>query len=114
MFSPIREFPFALSSRSTISEAIDKKLFKLIDEVCKEAKLEFLIPDFDRARNLRNSFMHPEGYSVMGIFSATKKNFVHFNNVINQLIKHKSFSLGLRKCPESKRICKALVFCDKK
>lgn len=36
------------------------------------------------------------------------------NNVINQLIKHKSFSLGLRKCPESKRICKALVFCDKK
>lgn len=66
-------------------KAIDKKLFKLIDEVCKEAKLEFLIPDFDRARNLRNSFMHPEGYSVMGIFSATKKNFVHFNNVINQL-----------------------------
>jgi hypothetical protein len=36
------------------------------------------------------------------------------NNVINQLIKHKSFSLGLRKCPESKRICKALVFCDNK
>ena len=66
-------------------KTIDKKLFKLIDEVCKEAKLEFLIPDFDRARNLRNSFMHPEGYSVMGIFSATKKNFVHFNNVINQL-----------------------------
>jgi hypothetical protein len=36
------------------------------------------------------------------------------NNVINQLIKHKSFSLGLRKCPESKRICKSLVFCDNK
>lgn len=36
------------------------------------------------------------------------------NKVINQLIKHKSFSLGLRKCPQSNRICKALVFCDKK
>ena len=33
------------------------------------------------------------------------------NNVISQLIKHKSFSLGLRKCPESNRTCKALVFC---
>lgn len=36
------------------------------------------------------------------------------NNVINQLIKHESFSLGLRKCPKSNRTCKALVFCDKK
>jgi hypothetical protein len=36
------------------------------------------------------------------------------NNVISQLIKHESFSLGLRKCPKSKRMCKALVFCDNK
>lgn len=36
------------------------------------------------------------------------------NNVVSQLIKHEAFSLGLRKCPESKRMCKALVFCDKK
>lgn len=34
------------------------------------------------------------------------------NNVISQIIKHKSFSLGLRKCPKTNRICKALVFCD--
>jgi len=34
------------------------------------------------------------------------------NNVVSQLIKNESFSLGLRKCPESKRMCKALVFCD--
>lgn len=66
-------------------KTIDKKLFVLIDEVCKVANLEFLIPDFDRARNLRNSLMHPEGHSVMGIFSATTKNYIHFNNVINQL-----------------------------
>lgn len=33
------------------------------------------------------------------------------NKVITQLIKHKSFSLGLRKCPKSNRMCKALVFC---
>lgn len=36
------------------------------------------------------------------------------NNVISQLIKHESFSLGLRKCPKSNRTCKALVFCDNK
>jgi hypothetical protein len=36
------------------------------------------------------------------------------SKVIHQLIKHESFSLGLRKCPESKRMCKALVFCDNK
>ncbi|WP_297513819.1 hypothetical protein [Flavobacterium sp.] len=34
------------------------------------------------------------------------------NKVITQIIKHQSFSQGLRKCPKSKRICKALVFCD--
>lgn len=32
--------------------------------------------------------------------------------VITQIIKHQSFSQGLRKCPKSKRLCKALVFCD--
>ena len=36
------------------------------------------------------------------------------NNVISQIIKHESFSLGLRKCPKSNRMCKALVFCDNK
>ncbi len=34
------------------------------------------------------------------------------SKVITQLIKHESFSLGLRKCPESSRMCKALVFFD--
>ncbi len=34
------------------------------------------------------------------------------NNVVSQIIEHQSFSLGLRKCPKSKRICKALVFSD--
>lgn len=66
-------------------KAFDKKLVQLIEEVGKATQLEFLIPDFERARNLRNTFMHPENHSVMGIFAATKKNFVHFNNVINQL-----------------------------
>lgn len=79
-------------------KTIDKKLFVLIDEVCKVANLEFLIPDFDRARNLRNSFMHPEGNSIMGIFAATTKNYIHFNNVINQLfLESKEISLLVSK-----------------
>ena len=34
------------------------------------------------------------------------------NKVITQIIKHQSFSQGLRKCPISNRFCKALVYCD--
>lgn len=34
------------------------------------------------------------------------------NKVITQIIKHQSFSQGLRKCPTSNRFCKALVYCD--
>lgn len=33
------------------------------------------------------------------------------SKVITQIIKHQSFSQGLRKCPKSNRMCKALVFC---
>jgi len=36
------------------------------------------------------------------------------NKVITQLIKYESFSMGLRKCPTSNRMCKALVFCNSK
>ncbi len=36
------------------------------------------------------------------------------SKVITQLIKLNQFSLGLRKCPKSNRMCKALVFCDNK
>ena len=35
------------------------------------------------------------------------------SKVITQLIKYESFSIGLRKCPKSNRMCKALVFCEK-
>lgn len=35
------------------------------------------------------------------------------NNVVNQLTKHEAFALGIRNCPTSNRMCKALVFCDK-
>lgn len=36
------------------------------------------------------------------------------NIVISQIIKHESFSLGLRKCPKTNRKCKALVYCNHK
>ncbi len=63
---------------------LDKRLFDLINEVCTKANLEFLISDFDRARNLRNGFMHPEEHTIHGVFGATTKNYILFNNIINQ------------------------------
>ena len=63
---------------------------------------------------------HPKPESL-DVWIRTHENVSHqtktcqaINNVINQLIKHKPYSFGLRKCPESKRISKALVICDNK
>ncbi len=33
-------------------------------------------------------------------------------SVITKLIKHEQFSKGIRKCPTSNRMCKALIFCN--
>lgn len=66
-------------------KTFSKKLVDLIDEVCKAAHLDFLKPDFDRARNLRNSFVHPDTDAYMGALTQAKSNFMLFNNVINQL-----------------------------
>jgi len=62
--------------------------------------------------------VHPKPNSL-DVWMRNHKNVRAYANtcqsvskVITQLIKHKSFSLGLRQCPESKRMCKSLVFCD--
>ncbi|MCF8321670.1 MAG: hypothetical protein K9I26_00825 [Flavobacterium sp.] len=63
---------------------------------------------------------HPKPNSL-DVWIRTHRNVLKYkdtcqsvNNVISQLIKHESFSLGLRKCQTSNRMCKALVFCDSK
>jgi hypothetical protein len=63
---------------------------------------------------------HPKPNSL-DVWLRTLPNVIRYkdtcqsvNNVVSQLIKHESFSLGLRKCPKSNRMCKALVFCDNK
>lgn len=57
----------------------------------------------------------------LDVWLRTHKNIINYkdtcqsvNNVISQIIKHESFSLGLRKCPKTNRMCKALVFCNHK
>lgn len=62
-----------------------KRLVDVIDEVCKVDNLQFLRPDFDRARDLRNMMMHPEKHSYMGALAQVKKNYMLFNNIINML-----------------------------
>lgn len=63
---------------------------------------------------------HPKPNSL-DVWLRTRPNVIRYkdtcqsvNNVVSQLIKHEAFSLGLRKCPKSNRMCKALVFCDNK
>ena len=82
----------------------------------KENELNFMI--IGSAQVVLN--VHPKPKSL-DVWIRNHKNVIGYantcqsvNNVISQLIKHESFSLGLRKCPKSKRMCKALVFCDKK
>lgn len=61
---------------------------------------------------------HPKPNSL-DVWLRTHPNVMNYrdtcqsvNNVISQIIKHESFSLGLRKCQKTNRMCKALVFCD--
>jgi hypothetical protein len=67
----------------------NKKLIDLIDEVCTIGQLDFLKPDFDRARALRNSKMHPDRHSYMGGI-ANSDNVILFINIINQLFLDKN------------------------
>jgi len=82
----------------------------------KESKIEYMV--IGSTQVILN--LHPKPKSL-DVWIRNHKNAKHYsntcqsvNNVVNQLIKHKSFSLGLRKCPDSNRMCKALVFCGNK
>lgn len=63
----------------------DVKLGKLIDKICLIEHLSFLKQDFDRARDIRNSRVHPEEYTLSGFLGYTDKNAMLFINLINLL-----------------------------
>lgn len=63
----------------------DKKLSKLINEICLNEELSFLKADFDRARNIRNNKMHPDRHSFAGVMSFAHSNIRLFINIINLL-----------------------------
>lgn len=67
-----------------------KILKDLIDEVCEVNGLDFLKPDFDRVRDLRNSKMHPYRHSLMGAAGMTTGNVMLFINIINFLFMEKA------------------------
>ena len=46
-------------------DVYDKKLYQVIEEICERKHLKFLQPEFDRARNMRNSKMHPDKHVIM-------------------------------------------------
>jgi hypothetical protein len=67
-----------------------KKLVDLINEVCEVNGLDFLKPDFDRARGLRNSKMHPDQHSFAGAAGMPTGNMKLFINIINFLFIEKA------------------------
>lgn len=71
-------------------KTFQKKLVTLIDEVCDVNHLDFLKLDFNRARNLRNSRMHPEQHSYMGALGKPTGNMMLFMNIINFLFLEKA------------------------
>jgi hypothetical protein len=75
----------------------DKKLSKIIDEICLNDELAFLKPDFDRARNLRNHKMHPDRHSFAGTLSFADSNIRLFGNIINLLFLKKETLNDLHK-----------------
>ncbi|MDO6605697.1 hypothetical protein [Arenibacter palladensis] len=66
-------------------DVYDKKLYKIIEEVCENEHLKFLEADFNRAKNLRNAKMHPKKHTIMGAMGFTNGNTMLFVNVINKL-----------------------------
>ncbi len=99
--------PYANNARFKIGDLIQH---------FKESKIEYMI--IGSTQVVLN--VHPKPKSL-DVWIRNHENARAYSNtcqsvskVITQLIKHKSFSLGLRKCPKSNRLCKALVFCDNK
>jgi hypothetical protein len=67
-----------------------KRLVDLINEIFSLPYLSFLKPDFERARQLRNSKMHPDQHSYMGAIGRPKSNAMLFTNIINYLFLSKA------------------------
>jgi hypothetical protein len=85
-------------------KTFQKKLAILIDEVCKVNHLDFLKPDFDRFRTIRNSRMHPERHNYMGALGKPKGNVMLFINIINVLFMEKKVIEELIKRREELKI----------
>ncbi|PQJ78969.1 hypothetical protein [Polaribacter porphyrae] len=81
-----KQLDIPLKTESTAkSKARDKKLYKLIEEVLSKTGLQFLKPDFDRARSIRNSRVHKERHTFMGVIGYPIHNIRLFINLINVL-----------------------------
>jgi hypothetical protein len=72
------------------SKPRSKELFKLINEVLTKTDLLFLKPDFDRARSIRNSRVHKESHTFMGIVGYPINNIKLLINLINQIFQEQN------------------------
>ncbi len=67
------------------NKEFEKKLSKLIDEVCVKLDSDILKAQFHRAREIRNNFVHKDSNSYMGAMGGIKESFYLFINLINEL-----------------------------
>jgi hypothetical protein len=63
----------------------DRRLADIINDVFKINQLSFLKADFDRAREIRNTKVHPNKHSFAGAMSFAASNARLFVNLINML-----------------------------
>ena len=62
-----------------------KNLDTLIKEICTSNELVYLFKPLDIARKMRNYFMHPHNYTLMGITNNQISNIKLLSNIINAL-----------------------------
>ena len=69
------------------------KLYQEVSKLAgglKKIGLQFLKQDFDRARNIRNSRVHKDRHTFMGLVGYPINNIKLFINLINQIFQNKS------------------------
>jgi len=75
----------ATETTNVKGKVVNKKLVEITAGVLRDKHLQFLQDDFDRARNIRNSKMHPDNNSYIGAIGNVQGNIKLFINLINLL-----------------------------
>lgn len=80
-----KELKIPLVVKNKNGKSSDKKLFQLTEEVLNKIGLSLLQPEFNRTRSMRNSKVHKERHTFMGVIGNPINNIILIINLINYL-----------------------------